>query len=184
MPLTQRLAQPANTPVTEPVDLALLRAWVRVDGEQDDVILRQLLTAAREKVENYTVLHLAGRQRLALTFDLSETYALPEGATFVSVSGFFTNLETLTAWSLEEYRKGISVNRELHWSEAISQQYTVVVDMPAAPYCPQVATSAILELAAEWYRNRDTSSSAGVVPRELPVSWRVKLAELRPNPLL
>lgn len=184
MPITTRLVPPADAVITEPVELSLLRAWVRVDGGQEDEVLAHCLKAAREKVENYTGLYFAGSQRLQLTFDLSEPYVLPAAVTVVSVSGFFTSLEELEAWSLEEYRKGIHINRELHWSEAISQQYAVVVDLPANPVCPEVAKSAILEIAAEWYRNRETSSSAGVVPRELPVSWKVKLAELRPSPLL
>lgn len=182
MPTIQALSLLPNTTITEPVSLDLLRQWVRVDGEGEDALLLHLLSAAREKVEAYTGRYFAGGQRLAYTFDLSEPYQLPEGAAPESVSGFFTNLETLEAWNAEEYRKGISVNRELYLGEALNQSYTVVATLPAQTYCPELAKSAILELSGEWYRNRE-SSSVGTISPELPVAWRVKLAELRVMPL-
>lgn len=184
MPRISRLAPLPNAPApTEPISLDLLRQWVRVDGEQDEAVLQHLLAAAREKVEHYTGRYFAGGQRLAFTFDLDEPYVLPEGVTAESVSGFFTDLETLEQFSREDYRKGISINRELPLSEAFAAEYTVVGTLPAEPFVPEIAKQAILELAAEWYRSRESSSSGTISP-ELPVNYRVKLAELRVNVLL
>lgn len=154
--------------------------------EEDDLqapVLYSLGIAAREKVEAYTGRFFAGGQRLATTFDLTEAYALPTDAIFESVTGFFTTLETLQGWYLEEYRKGISVNRQLYLGEALNQTYTVTYTLPEATYCPELAKVAIKELAGEWYRNRE-SSSVGTISPELPVNWRVKLAELRETVLL
>lgn len=180
MPLVERLASP--TPPVEPVALTLLEQWVRVEAGQDTAVLEHLLTAAREKVEAYTGRYFAGSQRLAFTFALDEAYQLPEGATVESVSGFFSTLADLAAWSVEEYRKGIVVSRDLPWGEALQQTYTVALTLPESTYCPELAKSAILELAGEWYRNRE-STTVGTIAPELPVAWRVKLAELRVKPL-
>ncbi|UOR07165.1 phage gp6-like head-tail connector protein [Hymenobacter aerilatus] len=181
MPTTVPIYSPA--PLVEPVGLSDLKAWVRVDGESENGILAICLQGAREKVEAYTGRFFAGGQRVEITYELGEPYELPQGATVVSVRGFFTTLEALENWNLEEYRKGISINRELPLNGAygaFAQTYTVTVDLPtdAAERCPAVVKTAILELAAEWYRNRETTQ-VGSVASELPVSYRVKLAELR-----
>lgn len=201
MPTIQ--AQPSTTPLVEPISLARAAAWLRLDLEpallaayttQADLTVfdpqtvadldnvAMLRTAAREKVEAYTGRYYSP-QRLAFTFVLGEPYALPAGATPVSVSGFFTDLAQLTgvaAWLLE-YQKGISVERQLPLVVALSQSYTVVADITADAAFRSVAERAMLELLAEWYRNRETSGSSQLA--ELPVSFRVTLAEARVNPL-
>lgn len=184
MPTTQRLPPLTGTTATEPVSQEELRAWVVLDADDPRTpVLYSLGIAAREKVENYTERFFAGGQHLATTFDLSEAYALPYGAAPLTVSGFFTDFATLTAWNLEEYRKGISTNRQLYLGEALNQSYTVTYTLPAETYCPELAKAAIKELAAEWFRNRE-STTVGTIAPELSVGWRVKLAELRKTVLL
>lgn len=172
-----------TSPEQEPVSLALLKQQVRVDSDAEDELLTLLVQAAREQVEAYTGRYFAA-QTLELTYELGEDYALPPGATATGVTGFFTNLDALaeaTAY-LEEYRKGIHISRELTWGSALGQTYTVTAEIPASVNVPGLAKSAMLELAAEWYRNRE-SSSIGTISPELPVGWRVKLSSLRVNPL-
>lgn len=199
MPTTRVVTPP--TAAAEPVKLGLLVAHVRADIDAALVaaylaapntmppgtdpalwaeldLLQLYLSGAREKVEAYTGRYY-GAQRLALTYELSEPYELPAGAAFVSVSGFFTTLAALTAFSLEDYRKGISVNRQLPWGYALQQTYTVVVDTTGDTQYLHMAKRAILEIAAEWYRNRETTVTGVAVISELPVSWRVTLAEAR-----
>lgn len=199
MPTIQVL--PATTAPTEPVTLALLSASLRLDLDAAAVaayeanpsasgldaavaaqleLLAMLRTAARELVEQHTSRYFAA-QKLRITYELGEEYLLPDGATATAVSGFFTTLADLLAWQPEEYRKGISVSRELPWGEALRQTYTVEASI-TAPVVPGLAKTAILELVGEWYRNRETTA-AGATLSELPVSWRVKLAPLRINPL-
>jgi hypothetical protein len=129
-------------------------------------------------VEEYTQRILAA-QTLAITYALNEPYVLPAGAVPKSVSGFFKTLVDLQAYSLEEYRKGISINRDLPWALAMQQTYTVEVDAVADTEWLDLASEAILELAAEWYRNRETTVAGVAVISELPVSWKVKLASAR-----
>lgn len=181
MPIIARLPLPEDATLAEPVSLELLRAWVRVDGGQEDAVLDHLRKAAREKVEAYTGRFFAGNQLLRITFELGEPYLLPAGAVAGSVSGYYTDLTQLLGHTsyLEEYRKGISIERQLDWPyPALSQTYTVVATIPDEWACPELAKSAILELAGEWYRNRE-STTVGTIAPELPVAWRVKLAELR-----
>ena len=181
MPTVVVLTPP--TASQEPITLALLKAQARVDGNGEDALLLVYAAAAREKVEAYTGRFFAP-QTLELTYTLGETYKLPAGGTATAVTGFYTTLTALadnTAY-LAEYYKGVSVNRDLDWRLAIEQTYTVTVAI-AAPPVPGLALAAMLELAGEWYRNRETTVSGVATITELPVSWRVKLAELVIKPL-
>lgn len=163
--------------------MALLKAQARVDGNGEDELLAIYATAAREKVEAYTGRFFAP-QTLELTYTLGETYKLPAGAVATAVTGFYTTLTALTdnAAYRAEYYKGISVSRDFDWHLAIEQTYTVTVAI-AAPPVPGLALAAMLELAGEWYRNRETTVADVARITELPVSWRVKLAELVIKPL-
>lgn len=199
MPTIRALTPPVAA--AEPVSLALLNAHARLDldapllaayearsvpSDADPALVAQLdllalfRTAAREKVEAYTGRYFAP-QTIELTYRLDEPYALPAGAEATAVSGFFTDLEQLADPSayLVEYQKGISINRELPLSEAFAQTYTVTATVSGDTQFQGLAKRAMLELAAEWYKSRETSGSA----QELPVSWRVTLAQAVVNPL-
>jgi hypothetical protein len=188
---------PSETPATEPVSVADAVAEWRlpvVDTAATDEatkaevrLIQRKLQAARELVESYTGRYFAGGQRVELVYELAEPFTLPVGAEIESVSGFFTSVEALNAFNWEEYRKGISINRQIDWYAAGKQTYTVIVSLPesAADNAPGRVKEAILELGGEFYRNRETSSTAGIGQgRELPVSYRVKLADLVLKPAL
>lgn len=185
----------------EPVELALLAGQVRADIDASLVLayetdprampagadpalwielklLHLKLRAARKKVEAYTQ-RLFAAQQVAITYELNEPYELPAGAQAVSVSGFFSTLTELAAYRPEEYRKGITISRDYPLSLAASQTYTVIADAVADVEWVDLASEAILEIAAEWYKNRETSVSGVANVDELPISWRVKLAEAR-----
>ena len=181
MPTVAVLTPP--TASQEPVTLALLKAQARVDGNGEDGLLLIYATAAREKVEAYTGRFFAP-QTLDLTYTLAETYTLPAGAVATAVTGFYTTLTALAnnAAYLAPYYKGITINRDLDWHLALEQTFTVTVTITAPPL-PGLALAAMLELAGEWYRNRETTVAGVAVISELPVSWRVKLADLVIKPL-
>lgn len=184
MPTTQVLTPPDAT--AEPITRALLAAQCRLDLDPDSTdpaiqaqweLLDVYRSAAREKVEAYTGRLLAA-QEVEYSFSLDEPYQLPVGATATAVRGFLTDLAqlpTLGQW-LEEYRKGISTNRELDWPyPALAQTYTVTASI-AAPVVPALAKTAMLLLAAEMYRDREPTT-------ELSVSWKMQLQQLVVNPL-
>lgn len=187
---------PSTTPTTEPVSVADAVAEWRLpaldttatdEATKAEVrLIQRKLQTARELVEAYTGQYFAGGQRVELVYEVSEPFLLPVGAVVERVSGFFTSIEALNAFNWEEYRKGSSINRELDWVSAGKQTYTVVVRLPeaAADNAPARVKEAILELGGEFYRNRETSASSGNIPRELPVSYRVKLADLVRKPIL
>lgn len=164
--------------------MALLKQWLRLEAGDSgqDAVLLLLSQAARGLVEAYTGRFFAS-QTVATTFELGEDYQLdPLAGEPTKVEGYFTELTQLPP-SLEEYRKGISVNRELPWDVAMRQTYTVTYPINGGDV-PAEAKAAILELAAEWYRNRETSAPAGEASsRELPVSYRVKLQAIRLKPI-
>lgn len=192
MPTTRVLTPP--TPATEPVKLSLLVAHVRADIDAALVasyvanpnampssadpalwaeleLLQLYLSGAREKVSAYTGRYY-GAQKLAITYELGEAYELPAGATATAVSGYFTTLADLTAFSLEEYRKAIGVNRELPWGYAMQQTYTVEATTTGDTYQLEASKNAILQLAASAYKDREPIVA-------LPVSVRLMLAEAR-----
>lgn len=188
MPQVQILAAP--TPAQEPISLAVASAALRLDldltGTDPALVaqreyLQTLLSAAREKVEAYTGNYYAA-QTLNLTYRLDEPYALPPGATATAVTGLIgsvADLPGLGAYA-EEYRKGIVISRDLPWGAAAAQTYTVTAALDAAQLqVPALAKAAILELAGEWFRNRETTVAGVAAIAELPVSWKVKLAHLR-----
>lgn len=199
MPTIQVLTPPAQ----EPVSLALLNQALRLDldsgllaaygagvmpegtdpGQWAQLeFLALLASAARELVEGYTGGYYAA-QELAITYRLDEEYELPAGGTAVAVSGAFSTLDELTNRFdyLEEYRKGISISRELDYLDGLNRTYTVVVAV-AGDQAPALVRSAIAELTDEWYQNRGTTLT-GTSLTELPVNYKVKLAHLRRNVL-
>ncbi|SDY97645.1 head-tail connector protein [Hymenobacter psychrophilus] len=179
MPTTVVLS--AASEAQEPVSLALLKQWLRVDTDGEDELLTLLQKAARHLCEQYTGRFFAG-QTVETTFELGEPYQLaPLAGEPTAVRGYFTDLSQLPP-SLEEYRKGISISRELAWEDALQQRYTVTYPINAGEV-PELAKQCILELVAEMYRNRE-SSSVGTISPELPVNFRVKLAPLRIQPLM
>ncbi|SNR92320.1 hypothetical protein [Hymenobacter mucosus] len=182
-------------PVTEPVTVADAVVEWRLDLVATDTdeaaqaerrLIQRKLAAARQLVEAYTGRYVAGGQTLELTFRLDEEYKLPTGAVATAVRGFHTSLASLENFHWVEYLKGSSVERQWPLGYAAQQTYTVTVTLPetASSLCPALMQEAILELGAEFYRNRETSSAAGIVPRELPVSYKVKLAPLVLHPAL
>jgi hypothetical protein len=190
MPTIQ--VQTPPVPQAEPATPALLNAALRLDldvASADPAIVAQLEllklygAAARRLVELHTGRFVAA-QTVRLIYTLSEAYELPEGATATAVSGFFGSLEALdnATTYLSEYRKGAGVNRDLPWSQAQLQTYTVIASISPTATDP-LLVAAILELAGEMYKNRETTLAGYATSAELPVSWRVKLAHLVVHPL-
>lgn len=168
------------------LDPALLAAHLAgtVPDGTDPALLGQIKyverlgRAARKKAEAYTGRYFAD-QTLELSYTLEEPYELPAGATAVSVSGYFDTLDALAArgtW-LVEYQKGISINRQWPLEAAFAQTYTVTANVVADMAYSDLAAVAITELVGEWYKNRETTGEGRF--GELPVAWRVKLAEAR-----
>ncbi len=183
MPTTRILTPP--TPEAEPVTLSLADAALRLDLDLESTdaaivaqrdYLQLLISAAREKVEAYTGRYFAP-QEVEITFRLDEAYTLPSGATATAVSGFYTDLQGLANASayLEEYRKGISISRDLPWNEALAQTYKVTATTTGDTQFQALAKTVMLKLVAEWWKNRELS--------ELPVSLRVELQPAVLNPL-
>jgi len=195
MPTFQVLTPPS----TEPVSLIQVNSWCRLDLSADVLAaaeatgpvpstldaalvadaqnLALLRTAARQKVEAYTGRYFS-EQTVAITYFVYEPYVLPAGAEALSVDGFFTDLTALANRSsyLEEYRKSISINRELPFGEALQQTYTVTAKVKSDPQYSALASTVIMKFTADMYKNRELA-------QELSVEYKVLLAEARTNVL-
>ena len=44
-----------NAPLQEPIDLLQAKIFLRIDGNQEDELLRRLIKTARQAIESYTV---------------------------------------------------------------------------------------------------------------------------------
>ncbi|MBC6988938.1 head-tail connector protein [Hymenobacter sp. BT491] len=165
-----------------PVSLELARQHLRLDGTGEDALLTHYLKAACGLCEQYCG-RLFRSATVKATFRLDEDYVLdPLAGSPTAVEGFLTDVADLPTLSsyLEEYRKGISINRELPWGVALaSQTYTVTypVTVPEDAVPAEVA-QAILKLTSDLYENRETSS-LGNLSHELSVGYRVLLAPYR-----
>ena len=66
----RRTVRVTTAPSLEPVTLAEVKSWAKVDSTDDDALLQELLTAARISAEEYTRRSFIS-QTLRLTLDLS-----------------------------------------------------------------------------------------------------------------
>lgn len=179
------------TPEQEPVSLAQACVHCAIDLDLASIDqlevarkehLQTLVTGAREYAESYTGRLYAG-QTVDATFRMDEAYALPAGGQAISVTGYFTDLAQLGNQStyLEEYRKGISISREYPMAWLLEQTYTVRIAV-TTPVVKAQVKAAILELVAEWNKNRESSVN-GTISVQTQMNWERKLASERINPL-
>ena len=66
------------TPVTEPVTSEEVKAWLRIDSDDDDDIIERLIKSARQAVENYTSCSLIEKTIICNVW-LCELFELPYG---------------------------------------------------------------------------------------------------------
>lgn len=152
---------------TEPVTLAEAKRWLQVDFTDDDALITDLITAARETIEQYTNLALVDK---TVTADAQSTctgdvmrlpFALK--ATEVSV----TDLETEETLAADEYTLRGNVLR-VSYKGNYSLSYTLT------PVVPKALKEAILAEVAQRYKNRgDNAEGMSVAAQEKANLYRV-----------
>ena len=80
-------------PTDEPVTLEEAKAWLRIDGDDDDDLITSLITAARTAAEEYLRRSLISQSwRLTLDLACSGLRNLPEGVYDLPVSALYGDL--------------------------------------------------------------------------------------------
>lgn len=146
-----------SVPALEPVTLAEAKAQLRIDGTEEDLLIASLISAARERVENYTNRFYTECQ-VALIFDkfsiLSEPISLgiPDLLSVDEIKYIFDNVETIVSpadYVFDNIRQEIRPVNE--WPLG----YSVRVDITTnGAICPPTVKQAILLYISDFFEIR------------------------------
>lgn len=64
--------------IAEPLTIAELKSWMKISFTDDDVLIGELISSAREYLEQYTGLSLAQRE-ITVVADIEDDFKLPYG---------------------------------------------------------------------------------------------------------
>ena len=175
-------------PATEPVTLAEAKAWLRVEGTEEDALIGALITAARQHIEGFTRRALVTTGYTlkldAFPYDArnqSREIVLPRPplASLTSIEYLDTNgaLQTLnpTTYVVDTYAQPAKVfcRTETAWPatytvpNAITLVYTAGYGTPAA--IPAGLLIALRYIVAHWYELR-TPVNVGNIVNEIPLT--------------
>lgn len=177
-------------PAVEPVGIEEARAFLRLDGEEEDAALAAFLKAAREVCEAFTGLVLiATRFRETRAFDPAETRGVPwsagrsvrlsrgplrqvEAVTLIGRDGTRTALGSAD-YTVEEDARGLACLRMTFLPPAGARLETdYQAGLGAEPAgVPEALRLGILRLAAHLYSHRDSPDDAGP-PLAVAALWR------------
>lgn len=174
-------------PASEPLSLTEIKAWLRIDGAEEDATLAALVTAARMTVERQSG-RLLNSQAWRLIGDLWPTdgvLRLPVGpVSAVTAVRVFDSLGAATTVSPSTYRLEAARGR-LIFTQSPTQpgrlQSGVEVDLTcgygaAATDAPEPLRHAIRLLAARWFERRGDEPADG---RALPGDVKLLIAPFR-----
>lgn len=149
--------------------------WLKVSGSADDSVITALITAARQKVEDYTNLRLvtqtieqtytcfplstASNKYGALRLSFSPVIAV-SSVEYQATAGTYTTLDT-SDYKANTYSRPSTVTPAyeqawpsvIDYPEAVKVTYTV--GYGAAADVPQIFKNAMLKIVAQWYENRE-----------------------------
>lgn len=180
-----------SPPVEEPVSLADVKAYLRVDLLDEDQLIQSLITAAREYVELYTGRVLV-TQTLRLTlnsFPVGESpIVLPrprlqrvESVTYTDVDGL---TQTMTGYIVDTTAEPgrLSHPPGSSWPDTNGQLNAVTIDYVAgygfADDVPKAIKQAMMLLISHWYDQR-APVVVGKITSELPFAVSALLDSYR-----
>jgi uncharacterized phiE125 gp8 family phage protein len=160
-----------SAPASEPVTVDEAKDHLRVDITDDDTLIGNLITAAREYVELFTGRSFIQRTYRADLADFASAIRLPRGPVISigSVAYYDTSSpEALTTWAASNYylhndifirRDGVSFPSVGSRADNVQITYTAgMLDnaSPRADATPKAICQAILLLVGGLYENRET----------------------------
>jgi uncharacterized phiE125 gp8 family phage protein len=176
----------ATAPADEPLTLAEVKAWLKVDGSDEDALLTALITAARASAEKYMQAALL-EQRIIEIFSDFERNGIrlslwplvsveavkykDTGGNALTLDASFYGVDTSARPGLV-YRKENALWPMLEIApDAVTVEYTAGYE--TADDVPQPIKTAMLLMIADWYDNRTDSA------RTLPTAAEKLLNQYR-----
>lgn len=160
----------------EPVTLLEAKLFLRVDVDADDTLITALISAAREYAEHYTGATLAdATYELALNAFPADAIELPSGGEVILESVKYTDTageeQTLdpTAYVLSDYGMVPFVYPLEAWPLTGNYKNAVRVRFTQAAKVSAVVRTAMLELIAHFYEDREAATIPACVSRLLDV---------------
>lgn len=161
----------------EPLTLAETKVFLRVDVDADDGLITSLITAAREFAEHYTATTLAdAAYELALPAFPVDAIELPgggeviiESVTYRDTAGEVQTLDPLL-YVLSDFGMTPFIYPLDAWPMTGKHPNAVIVRFTQAAEVPATVRTAMLELVAHFYEDRENAASIpGCVSRLLDV---------------
>lgn len=159
-------------PRAEPVSLDEIRNYLRIDGNESDLLLESLITVARSYCENYQ-----HRAYMTQTLELTTSgylFELPRSEELQKIESIKINdavipEEWYTVWP------GLLAVVELNalTEKPVIIRYVTGVDAAAA--VPAEVKQAICLLVSHWYENRIAVTTESAAPKELPFGVKTLL---------
>lgn len=166
----------------EPVSLEEMKAWLKLEIDDDDSVITSLITASRQHCENELNKSLVSQTLLA-TFDgFSVVLDLPfppiesiEEVLYFDVDGEEQELEADSYW----FSKGIPARIEAkeRFPATQSRPDSVSVEYITAGDCTENIKTAIRMLVAHWYTHRAAAEDRTV--SEVPLAVKTILQNER-----
>jgi uncharacterized phiE125 gp8 family phage protein len=170
-----------TAPVTEPVELDDVKAHLRITADNEDSLLTDLITSARQEAEKITGRSLAP-QTITLTLDSPPldklTLPRPPAVSVTSVSkraegGSFTAISS-SLYSLVPGTNVVEFPSVVTWgvpAPAFAATQVVYEAGYEADDCPQDIKLAIMQMVAHWHANRGISVT-GTIVADVPMTAR------------
>jgi uncharacterized phiE125 gp8 family phage protein len=161
----------------EPLTLAETKVFLRVDVDADDALITSLIKAAREFAEHYTQTTLADvTYELALSAFPADAIELPGGGEVIIESINYRDaagvMQTLDPqlYVLSDFGMTPFIYPLEAWPPTAFRPNSVIVRFTQAAAVPAAVRTAMLELVAHFYEDRENAASIpGCVSRLLDV---------------
>lgn len=170
-------------PTVEAVTLQQAKAWLRVDGDEENALISALISAAVAHLDGWT--GVLGRALEEQTWERqldgfpAGDLCLPLGPVVEVASVAYVDgagaaqVMAAEGYTVTRHSTGAWVKPVDAWPEGRG----VIVTWVAGEGCPETARQAILMLVAHWWRNREAAGAEAT--RETPLGVAMLIHALR-----
>lgn len=144
----------------EPLTLADVKSWLKVDFDAEDALITSLITGVREKIEEFTGLSLVIKTIEYFNEVIEDEIELPypnhDAITEVKVNGVVSTDYSKTGLTSFIIRPNVVT------TTLTSDEYGVYVKYTTTGECPQGIKQEMLKLISEKYRKRGNTFNGAV----------------------